>query len=54
MAVAFLLWVLWNLTLELMPARSLTTSQKVIPIRTFAYRPPRVHGAHVLQMGSRG
>jgi hypothetical protein len=39
LAVAFMIWVLWNLTLELRPARSSDFSRKVIPLQAYAYRP---------------
>jgi hypothetical protein len=51
--VAFLLWVLWNLTLELKPRQSSRTSQRVIRVETMAYSQPRVRTMRVLQMESR-
>jgi hypothetical protein len=53
LAVAFMLWVLWNLTLELRPRRSLEISRKVIPLQTFAYRPSPEQGVRILRLDIR-
>jgi hypothetical protein len=38
LAVPFLAWVLWNLTLELSPRQSSAASPRVIPIETVTSR----------------
>jgi hypothetical protein len=53
LAVAFMLWVLWNVTLELRPKRSSEISRKAIPLQTFIYRPVPERGARVLQLDIR-
>ena len=53
LAAAFMLWVLWNLTLELKPTRSSEINRKVIPLQTFAYRPSPDQGARVLRLDIR-
>ncbi len=50
---AFMVWVLWNLTLELRPKKSITNGQRVIPIQTFAYRFRPEQNARVLRLDSR-
>ena len=52
LVLAFLLWVLWNLTHELTP-RSPAESRRIIPIQTFAYRQGRQQDARILRLDSR-
>jgi hypothetical protein len=41
LAVAYMLWVLWNLTMELRPTKRAGDTQGVIPVQTLAYRTTR-------------
>ena len=53
LGVAFMIWVLWNLTLELRPRKSITNGQRVIPIQTFAYRFRHERDARILRLDIR-
>ena len=39
LAVVYMLWVLWNLTMELKPKTRTRDAHRVIPIQTTAYQP---------------